>query len=283
MQWALAGMRRPCQNWALMSRGPRQHLILSLMSEWRSPPLRIWCLRGRSQAMQQRNPHDAHGVHSRAATLDNPWISDALEVEVERCDRGAPHDTCRARSRAATPETPVSRMPGATASTSPTVVAHGSKPRRRLLVEESATEEPPKKQQVEGTLPAQASTSQQRESAGGPLDLHPTTEDFPEPRHSRPWMVGQAGCRGAAAHVGPWCGRPLQLPWGGWCPAAVCSCHRGIDLGRASQNSAATGHANSAGEIGGATGPHASTPCQLPTTPRSQPRLRTRPPHPRGP
>ena len=93
--------------------------------------------------------------------------------------------------------TPVSQLPRATISTSPTVVAHGWEPCRRLLVEVAATEEQPKKRRVERTLTPQASTPQQSESAGGLLNLHPTMEDFPEPRHSRLWMVGQAGCRGA--------------------------------------------------------------------------------------
>ena len=107
--------------------------------------------------------------------------------------------------------TPVSQMPRASTSTSPMVVAHGSEPRRCPLVEEAATEEPPKKKlRVEGTLLPQASTAQQSESTGGPLDLHPTTEDFPEP----PVTPGRGWCgkpviedhRGAAAHVGPWHG-----------------------------------------------------------------------------
>ena len=109
--------------------------------------------------------------------------------------------------------TPESRVPGATTSTSPLVVAHGSEPHCSLLVEEVATEEPPtKKQQMEGTLPSQASTSQQSEGAGGALDLHPTTEDFPEP----PATPGRG-----------WWGKPVvEEPLPRWVPdvAAHCSC-----------------------------------------------------------
>ena len=105
-QWALAGMRRPCQNWTLMSRGPQRRLIPTLMSRWWSPPL-----------MPLR-------LKSSNATEEPPT------TPVEPAAEQRPLTT------------PESRVQAVTTSTSPMVEAHGSEPCRRHLVEGAATEEP---------------------------------------------------------------------------------------------------------------------------------------------